>query len=116
MEVDTSLPRPFPANAQPLTPMEEAEIGRYRRWHHAVQSAVAYRLGKGSTEGTSKALRTGINMQKAEMAGLAELLIAKGVITRAEYLSAMADGAEGEARRDYEEMQRAQPGVDIRFG
>ena len=48
--------------------------------------------------------RIGLNVSKAEMGGFAELLIAKGVITRDEYVEAMIKGCEDEKARMEDEL------------
>lgn len=81
---------------------------RYFAAAHGVQSGVAHEIGLDEREGTSisatspKFLRVGINMAMAEHAGLAKLLITKGLITAEEYFSAIADAAEAELKH-YEE-------------
>lgn len=44
-----------------------------------------------------KHLRVGVDMSKSDQAGLARLLIAKGIFTEAEYLDAVTKAAEDEA-------------------
>lgn len=70
---------------------------RYLAAAHAVQSGVKYDPDSASQE--PKHLRTGIDLMKAEQAGLVDLLIRKGVFTRVEYHEAMADAVETEKRR-----------------
>lgn len=70
---------------------------RYLAAAHAVQSGVKYDPDASSQE--PKHLRTGIDLMKAEQAGLAELFIQKGIISRAEYHEAMADAVEDEKDR-----------------
>lgn len=52
---------------------------------HGVQSAVALRISQDPAEANSKHLRVGIDLSKAEQAGLARLLIDKGLFTITEY-------------------------------
>jgi hypothetical protein len=68
---------------------------RYDRAVHCIQAGskmVAARNGEHPQS------RTGINIAMRDHASLVQLLIGKGVITEAEYLKAMADGAEDEVR------------------
>jgi hypothetical protein len=58
----------------------------YEQAAHGVQTAIAYAMEKGGTATEPKHLRVGIDMEKSDMLGLVELLIAKGVFTSAEYL------------------------------
>lgn len=69
----------------------------YEQSAHAVQFAIEFASNKTALE--PKHLRVGIDMQKADMAGLAELLIAKGVFTLEEYVQAVTKSAAEEAER-----------------
>lgn len=73
----------------------ERDTERYLRAAHRVQTALAFRADDPMM--TPKHLRVGIDMSKSDMAGLATLLIGKGIFTREEYVSAIADAAEKEA-------------------
>lgn len=68
---------------------------RYMKAAHRVQTAIAFNPDRPQDH--YKDLRTGIDMSKSDMGGLATLLIAKGVFTLEEYLEAIADSAEREA-------------------
>ncbi|OQC18806.1 MAG: hypothetical protein BWX69_03214 [Planctomycetes bacterium ADurb.Bin069] len=78
---------------------DAVEAGRrYERAAHRVQSGIAALIGMGRAKMVEpKHLRVGIDLQKADTAGLVGLLIAKGVLTRQEYLDAVAASAEAEA-------------------
>ena len=54
---------------------------------------------------TPKHLRVGINAVMSDLVGLAALLIEKGVITREEYVKAIADAMEREADSYRKEVQ-----------
>lgn len=69
----------------------------YEKHAHAVQTAIAFNPDKKSQE--PKHLRVGIDMSKADMEGLASLLIAKGVFTLDEYVDAVTKSAASEAER-----------------
>lgn len=88
---------------------------RYIAAVHGVQSGVAARMEYGDKYTSPKHMRTGIDMSKADQAGLAKLLIAKGVITEVEYHEAMADGAEEERKR-YEEYLSKKLRKEIKLG
>lgn len=68
----------------------------YEAAAHGVQTAIAYAMSLGSGATTPKHMRVGIDMQKAEMGGLAHLLIQKGVFTSEEYVEAMRLAANSE--------------------
>lgn len=56
---------------------------------HGVQTAIAHSINTGGKAHEPKHLRVGIDTSKADMLGLAELLIAKGVFTGEEYAEYM---------------------------
>src|SRR6478609_5667341 len=68
------------------TPMSE-----YLKQAHRVQTAIAMNPNKTAME--PKHMRTGIDMSKADMAGLVTLLISKGILTREEYAEAITQSA-----------------------
>ena len=64
----------------------------------AMQSGVAAEIGAGVSQETElKHLRVGVNSAMCDTAALAGLLISKGIITREEYVKAIADQMEAEA-------------------
>lgn len=71
-----------------------SKMKEYIRHAHAVQTAVEFNPDK--TSQSPKHLRVGLNMSKADMAGLAKLLIAKGVFTLEEYETAIVNSAADE--------------------
>jgi hypothetical protein len=76
------------------------------RWQaaaHAVQSGVMMEQTIRADPTSPKHLRTGINCAMADHAGLAKLLISKGLFTEEEYFEAIAGAMEDEKRR-YEEL------------
>lgn len=93
---------------------DEAELirdrERYERAAHRVQTAIAAMPDHRNQ--TPKHLRVGIDMSKSDLAGLARLLIDKGLITLAEYTKAMADQAEIEAEQ-YETELSVRYGINI---
>ena len=68
---------------------------RYRAAGHRVQTAIAAMPDHPNQ--TPKHLRVGIDLSKSDAAGLAQLLIEKGIFTEEEFLRAIADSAETEA-------------------
>lgn len=80
---------------------------RYERAAHRVQTAIAFNPDRPQDQ--YKDLRVGIDMSKSDAGGLATLLIEKGVFTRAEYIAAVADFAEQEAKTKEDELS-------VRFG
>lgn len=64
-----------------------------------MQSAIAVELDVDNSCGTPKHLRVGVNSALVETSVLAQLLIAKGVFTGDEYITAMIDGMRQEAAR-----------------
>ncbi len=84
----------------------------YKEAMHGVQSAIAYRIGRGEDLATSKHLRVGVDSAMVTDAALARLLIKKGVFTAEEYAEEIRleanrelDRAEDQARA---EMGRAE--------
>ncbi len=80
----------------------------YRKLAHAVQSGVGFDKDKTAQE--PKHLRTGIDITKAEQAGLAQLLMDKGVFTLEEYEQAILQGLRNEVDR-YERYLAEQYGT-----
>lgn len=75
---------------------------RYHRAAHRVQTAIAFNPDRPQDQ--YKDLRTGLDLSKSDMAGLATLLIEKGVFTKAEYIAAIAVSAEQEAATKEDEL------------
>lgn len=84
-----------------MTQAEEAALHvRYAAAVHKVQTGVALDISVSGANGAGadpKHLRTGINSAMADAGALASLLIAKGVFTGGEYLTAIVAAAEREA-------------------
>lgn len=91
-------------------PRDQAiNLDRYTAAAHALQSATKLQLELDAQQGTPapalpdtssgspKHLRVGLDLRAADHGALVRLLIAQGVITEADYLAAVADGAEREA-------------------
>lgn len=70
----------------------------YERHAHRVQTAIAALMAYGSARSTEpKHLRVGIDTARADQGGLATLLIAKGIFTESEYISALTVAMKQEA-------------------
>lgn len=67
-------------------------LDEYGRLAHAIQTGVAYDHEYGSADGSPKHLRTGLACVMSDFGSMGRLLIAKGLITEAEYFEAMLDG------------------------
>lgn len=82
---------------------------RYQAAAHKVQSGLHFLMhfyqATRFHRTEPKHLRVGIDISKAEQAGLAKLLIAKGVFTDEEYLLAMTEAVEEEANRYRDEVR-----------
>ena len=72
---------------------------RYHAAAHAMQTGVAMEMNYRPQPTEPKHLRTGINTAMVDHAALVGLLVAKGVITDAEYMKALADAMEAEQAR-----------------
>lgn len=69
---------------------------RYLNAMHAVQSGIAMQMATDPKVGDPKDLRVGVTSAHVTDLGLAQLLMAKGVFTPAEYIEAVAVAAEKE--------------------
>lgn len=83
---------------------------RYLQLAHAMQSGVAFSKDKRDLE--PKHLRVGVNSAMVVHGGLVELLIAKGVFTRDEYMAAITDSMQREVDTYREKIAREQ-GVPV---
>ena len=79
-----------------------------------MQSGVAFEHGRDGPE-SAKHLRVGINVALVDHGSLVALLLRKGIITEAEYLSAIADGMEAEVKR-YEAKLTRETGAKVTLG
>lgn len=86
-------------NTVPLFDWDPALRERYLAACHAMQSGVALSESRGERECTPKHLRVGVNSSMVGHSALAILLIRKGVITSAEYQTAIVEAMEEEKRR-----------------
>lgn len=93
----------------------DALRGRYYIAAHRMQSAVAFQLARGSDSASDKHLRVGVNSALVDSGSLAELLIAKGVITEEEYMRAVAGGMEREADNQVAAAQKYAGGATVDF-
>ena len=86
----------------------------YEEAAHGVQSAIAHDMSKGGKATEPKHLRVGVDMSKADMLGLASLLIEKGVFTQEEYIEAMRLAANHELNMREKEAKAA-TGLSLSF-
>lgn len=99
---------------------------RYTAAAHALQSATKLQLDLDAAKpgppmvvpetssGSPKHLRVGLDLRAADHGALVRLLIEKGVFTEGEYLAAIADGAEREAR-EARDRASARLGAPVSF-
>lgn len=90
---------------------KEKTAERYERAAHRVQTAIAFNPDMPADQ--YKDLRTGIDLRASDAAGLATLLIEKGVFTLEEYMTAIADAAEREADSKEDELS-IRHGINVR--
>lgn len=99
---------------EPLNEREREYQQRYLQAAHAMQSGVKYDLETDPSSGTAKHLRVGVNSAMVDHGALAELLVAKGLITREEYLKALAEKMEAEVRT-YQDKLTERMGAPVRL-
>jgi len=89
-----------------MVPFKLRDLGlTYEEAAHGVQTAIAYDIGEGRKTTEPKHMRVGIDMSKADMLGLAVLLMEKGIITSEEYIEAMRLSANEEVAMREEEVK-----------
>lgn len=88
---------------------------RYHQLCHAMQSGVAAEMGFRLETVEPKHLRVGVNTAKCEVAGLARLLMEKGLITEDEYWDAIIQVMEEEVAR-YEAALSLLMGTRVTLG
>ncbi len=102
-------------NEIPLSEEEKAQVARHAAASHAMQSGVQYEQSSGSQDGTPKHLRVGVNVALSDHGALVELLIVKGVITRLEYLTAIANAMEVEVVRYEQRLSERYGGAVVKL-
>ena len=80
----------------------------------AMQVGVAMDHALGSRDGEPKHIRVGINSAMADSAALARLLIAKGLVTEAEYIDAITAEMNAEVVR-YEQRLSEKSGREVKL-
>jgi hypothetical protein len=100
----------------------EEKVARYKALCHAVQTGIGWEIAAENPEcfdinadpnlRAHKHLRVGIDVTKSDQGSLVTLLIAKGLITDAEYLDAIIAGLERE-KAMYEQVLSARWGKAI---
>ncbi len=95
----------------------EDYIKRYRAAMHAMQSGVKAKINFDPLNaGVSlKDLRVGVNSALTSHDGLVNLLVHKGIITDQEYVKAIAEAMETEAKR-YEVMLSEKMETKVKLG
>jgi len=89
-----------------MKPIKLRDLGlTYEEAAHGVQTAIAFDIGQGRKTTEPKHMRVGIDLSKADMLGLAVLLIDKGIITPDEYTEAMRLSANEELEMREEEVK-----------
>ena len=89
------------------------DMQRYMAAAHAMQSGVAMMLNYDRSDSIStKHLRVGVNSGMVQNGALVALLIAKGVFTSDEWMTALADAMEREVR-SYEDAISARVGSKV---
>lgn len=78
---------------------------RYLKYLHKMQAGVAFKMGYDNSEVSLKHLRVGINAAMSDQGGLVRLLIDKGLITEEEYIKAVTDKMEEEAKSYQDEIE-----------
>lgn len=89
---------PYQSDMPVAETLEQAKA-RYAYACHAMQTGVAYVMGRAPAETQPKHLRVGVNSAMCDNAALVGLLFKKGIITELEYVVALADEMEREVRR-----------------
>jgi hypothetical protein len=87
------------------------ELRKYTAAAHAMQSGVAAEMNFNPSPTTPKHLRVGVNSALCDQAAIARLLIAKGIITDLEYVTAIREEMEREAER-YKKIVNDHYGTD----
>lgn len=82
----------------------------YKAAVHAMQTGVQLDQTMGSRDGEPKHLRVGVNSCMCDHAALVRLLIARGVITQAQYEQAITEEMNREVER-YETRLGLKPGT-----
>ncbi len=89
-----------------MIPFKLRDLGlSYEEAAHGVQTAIAFDIGQGRKATEPKHMRVGIDLSKADMLGLAVLLIDKGIITSEEYIEAVRLSANEEVAMREEEVR-----------
>ncbi len=95
--------------------MSKSVTERYEEAMHGVQTGIAIGMQIDGTSTTPKHLRVGVDSCMVTNRAMAELLIAKGVITKDEYLEAVARAAEKE-RSEWEDRLSEHLGKTVTLG
>jgi predicted unusual protein kinase regulating ubiquinone biosynthesis (AarF/ABC1/UbiB family) len=93
----------------------EAAQQRYFRALHAMQTGVAFSMDREPSQTQPKHLRVGVNSAMVDSAAIAQLLIDKGIITRAEHVEMLASKMEAEAESYAKKLSDLNGGANIKL-
>ena len=82
---------------------------------HAMQSGVAMKMNKDSSETEPKHLRVGVNSALVETSAIVSLLVKKGLFTMEEWFEELNEGMQKEVDR-YEKELSDKMGTNIKLG
>lgn len=94
----------------------EALNEQYYAEGHGVQTGIATRLELDPTFATMKDIRVGLDTSKADMGGLVDLLISKGVFTSLEYMEAIVKSMREERERWEKDISKRLGGKKVTLG
>ena len=94
--------------------MTEEQLHKYQALCHAMQTGVATDHAHGSTDGSPKHLRVGINSAMVEHSALVRLFIRIGLFTEEEYADALIEAMQEEVT-GYEKMLSERLGAQIKL-
>ncbi|WP_454888672.1 hypothetical protein [Sphingobium indicum] len=95
--------------------MNDEQRQRYTAAAHAMQSGVEYLKGYQPRQVDPKHLRVGVNSAMVETSTLAQLLIAKGIITEDEFAEALIAQMQAEAG-SYAKQLEIEMGCKVSLG
>jgi hypothetical protein len=88
---------------------------RYAAACHAMQAGVAMMMNHDQHATQPKHLRVGVNSAMVEHGALANLLMAKGIVTEEEYFVALCEGMEAEVAKYEAECSRVLGGAVVKL-
>lgn len=94
----------------------QATYDEYQRNLHAMQTGVAYEQSNGSTDGSPKHLRVGVNAAMIHEAAIVGLLVAKGIFTEQEFAESLVNESRKEVDRYEKRLSERYGGAKISLG